>query len=228
MERTEAHVFIIADPISAPDRLLIPIIEPPGDYFQGHLLEFANRALARAPRVEFSPKAETAQATDRRGDGWALTTHRLQRGRIVDPDTSESSVLELELSERGAIRLFSGRGSDRNENGRHVVFESGLAGLCHQVLGLVGQVAEEAGYWSSWDLGFAMTRARGVISYVLVQHRMLDDNVPVFPDDGYESTTRATLEEITARPNAVVERLVGRLIRALGAREAPAVRELLD
>jgi len=92
----------------------------------------------------------------------------------------------------------------------------------------VRRIAEEAGYLGSWDLGFAMTGAQGVISHGLVRDTMFDDNVPMYADERFEETTRATLEEIVARPNAVADRLVGRLLRALGARGTEAVRRLLD
>jgi hypothetical protein len=225
--RTQAHLFLVAEPIAARDRMVVPLIEPPGDHFQRRILDFVHRAVGHAPPVDFSPSVDGTSATDRRGDAWALTTHSFERGRVVHPDRHESVILELEISERGTIRLFSGRGSDTLRE-RRVVFEVGTAGVCHQVLAVARQIGEEAGYWGSWNLGLAMTGTRGVISYALVEHRMFDENVPVFPDDGYESATRATLEEMTARPNDVVDRLIGRLIRSLGSREVREVKQLLD
>ena len=71
-----------------------------------------------------------------------------------------------------------------------------------------------------------MTQLRGTVALSAVQGFITGD--PIFPDVEYRQTTRATFEELSTRPNAVADRLVGRFVRGLGIRHRREMADLLD
>jgi hypothetical protein len=221
------HLFIVAEPIAAPEGLLVPLVEGGPGHWHGNLLDLIQtRALAKTEvGGGFAPDLRGALAPSRRADGWALTSHDFQEDRSVAASARERQLLELEISEQGALRLFCGRGTDMI-NGQKVVLPGIVVGLCHRVLAIAKQLAEETGCWASWDFGVAMIGMRGSVPWLPPGTYLAD--TPTFPDEDYRQTARATREELASRPNAVADRLVGRLIRALGMRAQQELCALLD
>lgn len=225
---SQAHLFLVAEPVAAREDLLVHLIEDGPDPWQRRLLDLVHtRALSKIRGGgSYSPNMGEATLTARRANGWALTTHRFGDGREPPEDAKEAWLLELEMTERGGLRLYCGRATDSSQDHERVFFEQLVVGLCHSLLALLRQIAEETGYWGSWDLGVAVTDLRGAVSWFYV--KSFRSTGPGYSDAGYRMTTRTTFEEASSRANAVADRLLGRIIRAFGTRATREMRELLD
>jgi len=216
-----AHLFVVAKPVASRAELLVDLIEDQLGYWELALQNLVRRSMRPLPGNE-APDVSQPFAW-RRSDGWAITSGDLGEGRRLSERPRHEGALEVEVAADGAVRLFCGRGSDEFE-GTRVVIERLVLGLIHRVLGLAMQISRDWGYWGSWDLGVALMGTNGVAAFSLIR----DDFRPMFPVDLYSQITRATLEELEATPNVVVDRLVGPFMRALGVRGSREVRALLD
>jgi hypothetical protein len=74
-------------------------------------------------------------------------------------------------------------------------------------------VAETTSYLGAWDFGIAITNLRDRQSPAVLETGF---EATPFSDDGYRQATRATWKQLTTDPDAIVEKLTGRLNRALG------------
>lgn len=101
-----------------------------------------------------------------------------------------------------------------------------VAGLTKRFVLTAAVVSEECSYLGSWDFAVGMSRPQGASSYDARQ-RMGFRGSP-YSETDYRQTTRATTEEITEDPDAIVLRLVGSLRRALGDDGLPLPQPLGD
>lgn len=229
--RRHAHLFLLATPVPGHDGMLLKMV---GDEaWQSSLLNLVLSALPAAEVTPsgpggFAPHLGWATQVERRPQGWSLS-YGLNPGRTVAPEGDEEKVLELQLGEDGALHLFCGRASyTRGGAGGalEVAFEHLIVGLCRQFLAVALAVSHASGYLGSWDVGAAVTGLQGTISAEMANN-FASTATPYAAND-YRASSRSSLEELRARPFAVADRLVGKLVRALGSRRFPAVSSLLD
>ncbi len=140
---------------------------------------------------------------------------RLLRSAREDRPALESGLLDIEFDEAGTIRLFCGRASDNLNSTTRVVLEAVIAGLTRRVVVTAAVLARESSYFGPWILGLAVTNLRGAVSYYASQH--LIGQVLAFSEDDYRMTTEASFEDLQGNHDELVQRLFGRLNRALTA-----------
>jgi hypothetical protein len=216
-----AHLFFVAVPRPGRPGMLHEALDDPNQW-QQQLFRILYRHQRDEPTFgAWTPDFSTAGHWSTRADGWAATSHNLKSGRTLEPSAREASVLEIEMSEDGFVRLFCGRGSDSRSDAPEVeyVIDPLVAGLVYRAARLAGDVAGETRYHGDWALGVAMTELRGCVSNLMASNYW--DEANQYPDDEYRATVRANTAELVDRPGAVVERLVGRLFRTLGSHPAP-------
>lgn len=229
--RRHAHLFLLATPVPGHDGMLLNVV---GDEaWQSSLLNLVHSALPAAEVNAsglggFTPHLGHATQVERRPQGWSLS-YGLDPGRTAVSEGNEENVLELQLGEDGALHLFCGRGSyTRGGSGGvlEVAFEHLIVGLCRQFLAVALAVSDASGYLGSWDVGAAVTGLQGTISAEIAN--TFGSTATPYAVDDYRASSRSSLEELRTRPFAVADRLVGKLVRALGSRRYPTVSSLLD
>jgi hypothetical protein len=216
--RQQAHLFIVAQPVFADPEMLQRAIATEWQSWIGN-------EILNPPRLdqEWSPDLPSLQNRVRRvPEGWSATT--LEQDRDAGDRFREGYMLDLMIHEDGGVRLFSGRGSDtygRNtvEPGRKVIIEAVVAGLAARVVDTARAVADKTGYVGNWDFGLALTGTRHTYSFTLASN-FFADPLP-YAGDNYVQTTSATFAELVSAPEAVVDRLFGRLNRTLNVKYAP-------
>jgi hypothetical protein len=217
--RNHAHLFLLAEPVSAPPEMLLALTSGPG--WNLRMAEFVNRALTAEVNQAlegiggFNPDLDYASNGARRPRGAARATHRLAADRTVADDAKEKEIVELEVHEDGGMRVFMGRFSDTMDDGEDVLFESAAVIYTRRLLALVRAVAEDGGYFGNWLLAVGATGMRGRRSYT-ARMQWASDSDPRYTDDGYERATVASYPELVNDAGAVTSRLLGRLLRALG------------
>jgi hypothetical protein len=229
-----AHLFAIAQPVSARPDLLQQVLKDPKGW-----TSFIHGKVRTGPAGQplsddsspqgWSPDLPQIDDVSRRARGWALSAPGVQAGRkVVLPESSLSSpadvegrLLDLEIGEDGGLRLFCGRASAElgsSYSGRDAtesVFESLILGLTKRLVLIAAVVAETADYLGQWDLGIAVTGLRGLVSWRRVQAGEIWGAEP-FSENDYRQTVRVTYERLVKEPDSIVEDLTGRLNRALG------------
>lgn len=156
-----------------------------------------------------------------RPDGWAAVSHGIGAGRVVEDDAREASLLDLEVDEDGRLRLtWCGATyfASAQPNIRWAFWEV-IAGLTWPMIRSAASSPTRRADLGNWDLGVAITNAQGMRAPVERGHgsyRWAGEGVP-FAEDDYRMTTVATYAETSTSRGAVLNRLVGRLNRALNA-----------
>jgi len=226
-QRQNAHLFVLADPVPPRDRLLLPVFT--GDWnatFQRLVSATSHNGDAFSPDMpsglsNFSPTP----------DGWAWYSysffgHREERAEAKGYD--ESRALKLEICENGQLRLMCGRAAERERQQfqpeRLLLIEALCLGLAARMVSLTKNISVEAGFLGSWDFAVGVTGLHGATSLAsfLASHW---SGGPAYSQDTYVNTTRAALAEIEAGTGPIVERLLGRLMRAVGADQLAPVQK---
>lgn len=205
--RYRAHLFVVAVPLVPTDpRMLQRRI---GEGWQPWL----HAQLFSRPRASL-PTFMPASHSVRRPSGWAVTSTAVSELRDVALGKAEKEACELEVDENGAIRLFSGGASEAPlADGTRIVSERAIAALVWRVLFMAEAIAAETSYVGNWQFGVAMTDA-----FAMMSSRSLGANLArqiVYSDLQYRETTEATYAELTENRYSVLQRLLGRLNRAL-------------
>lgn len=222
--RQQAHLFVVARPVvpTGPAMLQARI----GREWSKWIRE----TIARQPHLgKYGPDLPGIDRIVRRPTGWAIASYPITAVRSISGEErkrkSEGDLLELEIDEDGALRLFCGRGSDVQMTDpilpeatapfrQRWTFEVLLVGLTWRVLLTAASISAETGYVGNWDFGVALTNAYGIASHALSQRTFREATLP-FAADNYRAVTQATYAEITENRHPVLERLLGRLNRAL-------------
>lgn len=224
-ERTQAHLFIVANPTTAPDDLALSIVD--GEGWTDRLRALLLRGLeppALLGGTGFAPDWHSASNMARRPDGVAASTNQLESDRTIRADAyGREDILEIQVSERGVVRLFLGRLSDTprssypDESPSPVLFDEAAVLMTRRVLSLANGISETCGYFGPWSIGVAATGVSGLAAY---------DGRRSFPfvnssqrydigTDSYEMVRTVTLDDISRRPGTVTGWLWGRFLRAL-------------
>lgn len=218
--RTQAHLLVFAKPISPRREMALALVHGPEWMQRFNEVLRSVQSFAPFRKRSFAPDIGYATSPARRPDGAAMTSHGLAADRSLDPaEGSTIDLFEVEISEDGEIRLFSGRLSDelRSEGGQQVIFDEMPVALVRQVIMMASHVAAVIGYRGQWLLGVAAVGIEGLRPY--------DDGASFFRGSAqgysigqgdYRSTAVASTEELESAPGALTRRLVGRLLRALG------------
>lgn len=205
------HLYLVAHPQLAPPDLAQDLLA--GDVQR--LLQF-NAEDAVSPEVRpWAPTPSSASNTRRRAAGIALCTFELQDGRRATPDglQREADSLDVELREDGGLRVFVGRMTDEHRGDK--LINDGLAlAYVTRLVEWARSVSFITGYRGRWMLGVAGSRLWGGRSATSARNFMA--SWPVYDADEFRQTTTASYFELDERPGDVVDRLVGRLLRALG------------
>jgi hypothetical protein len=126
----------------------------------------------------------------------------------------EDGALMVEICENGQLRMMCGRAAAPYDK-RLMLIDELCLGLTARMVSLAQHVSQAAGYLGSWDFAVGLTGLKGAISYS--RFSLNHWAGAAYTEDKYTATTRASLAEIEASTGPVVERLLGRLIRSVGA-----------
>lgn len=208
----QGHLYVIAQPLAGPEEALVDLITGP-ELHTTVLLAAAS--ITRELGSTWAPKLEAATRVQRRADGVAFVSYDT-------PDhISERDLVELVLREDGGVALTCGRGTvtlphhEAAAGSERILFPVLVLGLTHSVLSLAGHLAQHiSGYQGQWAAGILLDDLKGVGPY---------DGRVIWGDMGnpysrseYEQLTTTDTGELVENTAAVVERLLGRLMRGLG------------
>jgi hypothetical protein len=149
-----------------------------------------------------------------------------QSGGYRKASSTVAAFIELEVTEDGPVFLRSGRVVDFTDGGKKLVIEIACLGLPYRMVSLTARLSTALDFSGNWDFAIAITNLNGAISY-LRPFVGLQFNHPVYREYLYRASTRASGQEIKGRPGAIVNRLLGRLMRAIGIDQAPKLQELM-
>ena len=216
VERRNAHLFVVARPsvVTSPTMLQDRL----GRRWQHWFLE---QLLPAVARTEFSPNVGPNRQLYRRPDGWAATGGPIGPTRKIEERETwyEGGLIELEVDEDGSLRLFCGRASDyKMSSDVRWAIEEVITGLTWSVLRAAAVIADTTDHFGNWEFAVAITHAEGMASHAASANWR--DPYPFGAED-YRTMTVGTYAEITEHRQQVIERLLGRLNRALNDDSVP-------
>jgi len=154
--RENAHLFVLAEPLSARPDLLVDVTDtsqpqPSFDLRNAGLTNDLNTLLSKVGAAQLSSGLDEMQSFDRRSDGVAWTTYALAEGRTPRGDATSESAGELEIRDNGELRLYNPRLSATSDGDR-MLFESVALGSIRRFLAVVKAAADVGGYYGNWAL----------------------------------------------------------------------------
>lgn len=206
----QGHLYVIAQPLAAPDDAMVEALTKPD--IQNVVLLQAHE-IAQRLGTHWSPTLADLDKMQRRADGLAFLSY-------YDPNRMpETLLLELMLREDGTVALTCGRATDTLRRPAleefRVLFPALVLGLTHSVLSMAAHLAENvSGYQGQWAVGVLLDNLKGVGPYngpYGMRH-----HVVTYSREEYEHLTTTTTAELVEHADAVVDRLLGRLMRGLG------------
>ncbi|MFG1849572.1 AlbA family DNA-binding domain-containing protein [Micromonospora carbonacea] len=205
------HLYVIAQPLAASDDALVELIT--GPQFQQTIL-LAAASITTELGSTWAPTLRSASRVQRRADGAAFVSYDA-------PDRiSEHSLVELVLREDGGVALTCGRGTDTwsshaGADPERILIPVVVLGLTHSVLTMAGRLAQQfSGYQGQWSVGVLLDNLKGVGPY---DGRLTwGDMGSPYSRAEYEQLATTDTEELIENCAAVVERLLGKLMRSLG------------
>ncbi|MEU4532124.1 hypothetical protein AB0F49_28230 [Micromonospora ureilytica] len=205
------HLYLVAQPLATPADAMVEFITGPS--LQMEILAIAS-SVTQHLGGKWAPTLASATRARRRADGVAFTSYNDPR-RLDEP-----SLVEMVLREDGSIALTCGRGTDTvssrmTEESEAVVFPVLVLGMTHSLMMMAGHLAERAGgYQGQWAVGVLLDNLKNVGPFD-GRATWGDMGVP-YSRNEYEQLTTTTTLELAEETSAVVERLLGRLMRGLG------------
>jgi hypothetical protein len=222
------HLFVFASPVPQRERLLLPVFS--GEWTSVFRRLVDGTSHAGSSFVPDMPDYLTNFSTT--PDGWAWSSYAVFGERLegqAGAADRENRALMVEICENGQLRLVCGRAAEKAPTWSGSTFfliDALVLGLTARMVSLAGLVSHAAGFMGSWDFGVGLTGLRDSRAYSrteLAQFAGLPG--PAYTQDTYTNTTRASVTEIEAGTGAVVERLLGRLMRAVGADRITSVKK---
>lgn len=219
--RRQAHFFAFATPVTPRREMALALVHG-ADWMQRFrgVIEAAHD-FEPFHKQRFAPDLGSVTQPARRVDGAAMSSDGLTPDRIVDPERSygdPEDIIEVEISEDGEVRLYTGRLSDAlsSAGAQQVIFDEMPVVLTRQLVMMAGHVGRETGYRGQWLVGVAAVGIEGLQAYD--DRSMFRSFAQAYPSGAgdYRSVLVATAEEVDQTPGRLTERLVGRLLRALG------------
>lgn len=221
-KQLNGHLFVVASPVPPRERMLIETMTATGDFtavFRDLVGRTKHNGASFAPDMpsHLSNFSTTA-------DGWAWKSYAVFGTEEGESSDRESRALMVEICENGQLRLFSGRAAEQLGTSGYgagfFLFDAICLGLTARMVSLASGISQAAGYLGSWDFGVGVTGIKGAKSYSRFERREFVG--PSYTADKYTLTTRASLADIEVGTGPVLERLFGRLIRAIGADQIEA------
>jgi hypothetical protein len=219
-DRQHGHMYLATQPLVAHQTVARDFVRANNSDL--HQLIQRTEIIVPGEVRGFAPTAGYAGQRVRRAAGTAMCSGAgLEKGRITPGETlgdrTEANMLDVEFREDGGVRVFVGR-----MTGSGPVFErpvktilDGLAvAYALRLAGWAAAVREATGYRGVWVFGIHGDSLRGLQSHRSAQSVWGDSQTYDAAD--YREVTTATHLEMADRPEAVAERLVGRLLRGLG------------
>lgn len=228
--RTCGRLYAIAQPLSASPTPALDLVRSS----DGDLRRLLTAADAHVPQDlrGVDPGLGMLQTMSRRAHGVALSSYVCGGpGRTLQPTRGDAppnqeSMLDVEFREDGGIRFLAGRltaeWGSRFSGGQEVERERVILDALAVTYGIrlaawTALVGDASGYRGQWVLGLHGTDLRGLSSYRFRQNGIgWSERGEAYDADDYRESTVASHLELTERPQIVAERLVGRLLRALG------------
>jgi hypothetical protein len=220
-ERKHAHIHLIAEPLLpvSPDRVEEFLHD------QHAVLQFvmSGQNRCRSNLVDWSPTPRYAGNIRQRSSGVSVVNNDANGpGRSMNPDGgSEPSLLDIELTHSGGIRIFVGRGSSHDRStGERLIAEQLAVAYAQRLIYWTGQLAEKYGYPSTWTLGLRMTGIKGLRSSTGDDDFWDQRSRESMDSDAYSSVCTITTDMLADAPEDVAGKLVNRLLRVLGVANA--------
>lgn len=211
--RRHGHLYLVAQPLRAAPDLAHELIDN-GDVHR--LLQFSGELLVERSLRQWAPAPASAGSFSRRAEGVAQSSHELAGPRqVLDAETAarrEQSSVDLELRDDGGLRMFIGRATDSRQGDLMILDGLALA-YASRIVECARSVAFQTGYYGPWLLGIAADGLAGGRS--AGDQRFYSDR-PAYSANTYRQTTTAEYFELDQQPGAIVNRLIGKLLRGLG------------
>ncbi len=205
----QGHLYVIVQPLAAREDLIADFLT--GGDAQRAILRYSEQ-ISRGLGYSWSPGLNDASRPQRRADGLAFTSS-------YDHEIKEQSFVEVVVREDGGVALTCGRGTDSlrkpsyDNNGYRVTFPPLLLGLTHSVLALVARLAVDvSGYQGQWSVGVLLDGMKGATAHR--GNAGFHDGTP-YSRAEYEQQTVTSTAELADDVPAVVQRLLGKLMRGL-------------
>jgi hypothetical protein len=211
-DRTNARLFVVAQPVSADPRLLLDSV-PDRDLLRW--VQGLNDTPLYQRGRQYRPSFAHEGGGQRRAHGVARTTYYLDSDRTVriEPDGQKprhSSIVDMEYREDGGLRLYYGRASDTRSDGEWLLLNA-IAGETAGVIEAARLVSSTAGFHGSWRFGVALRGIRGISA--LNDERSFFDGWK-FSEDRYDEAAEADYTALVEPGSPVVDALLGRLVRS--------------
>jgi tetratricopeptide (TPR) repeat protein len=214
--RERGHLYVTAVPTAAPPGALVSFLDE--NHAFAHLTSMIGHVIATRPGKDFEPQLSGASRWTCTDEGRAFTT---VPPTAIAQGIYEPGMIHGLLSEDGTVTVICGRGTDRypsqwgGATPRNVLIPALLLGTVHDVVGTAGRLADtRTAYQGEWQIGIRIDHLKGVTSS---DYHDLPAAAPAFSGELYEEITPTTTAEMVGQPWAIAERLLRRLLRAVGS-----------
>lgn len=216
-QANNGHLYLVAVPVSAPPRVAEDLAWTSAD-----VLEVLRGAEAKLPDVllEADPSPYSLRWPVRRQHGTSWTSLNPNH---TDWTIDEDGAMSAEIRDDGSIHVFVGRLTDLWERrpGRGeelLLIDALLIANAYRILFWAAELGRRIGYAGAWDIGISGNGMLGASSAAIETRpsHMLPIERTSFPAAEFRELARATAWDIAHQPGAIVDRLVGRVLRAVG------------
>ncbi len=221
--RRLGHLYVVAQPLASPQDLLTSMIGKPT--LQSMVDEVPRHF---PPGVDGPEKWRNLSTSEPRAEGHGFRSYGLSGRQFVSDlqNEKEENLLDVEVQDNGRITLF-GVPPTHSEDEKRYVFEAGIVALTRALVTLAGHLGSSAGYGGRWLLAVGADDLHGKLSGTALHDPSGRLTHPQFSAATYVKGTEAVTVELLTQPGTVTQRLVGRLLRALGSGQFPRHKQLL-
>lgn len=217
-ERQVGRLYLVGEPLMQPNGAAFGgVSRATNNTSAWELIAAVENATPRDLK-EFSPRLSAVHRWVRRSEGGAMSS--LEPGvPTIAADQREQSLLDVELRDNGGFRIVMGRLSVVSEQRKdRRLFDVGAVAYAWRAAILARLIAEQIGYRGAWGFGVHGDLLADASSFARQNtDRWFSDDGDPYSTDEYTEITTASLSEIEDAPSAIVNRLVGRLLHAVGS-----------
>lgn len=222
--RQNGHIYLVAQPITAPRDVARDLIYGNDMQEVWEIVSSAESTLSQELRNAY-PELHNAADYKVRAQGVALCTYAATGpGRTVLADdldvphisTLEDGLLDVELRFDGGLRVTIGR-MTMSRDSMTWAMDGTVVAFTRRLVTQAAAFGEKCGYAGSWLFGIHCNELRGTQS-VLYYRSFGAGRGPCYDAEDYREVTTASHVQMRQEPEAVTERLVGRLLHGLGTR----------